>query len=50
MFTDSSAVGAASVIRAMIEAARTSETPVDIDLTIRQCILEVSELQLRFCL
>jgi hypothetical protein len=36
MSTDVSEVRAAFIIRAMMEAARTSETSVDIDLTTRQ--------------
>jgi hypothetical protein len=38
---------AASIIRAMIEAPRTSETSVDISLTTRQYISEDSELHTR---
>jgi hypothetical protein len=44
MLTDISEVRAASIIRAM-EAARTSETSVDIQLRARQYIPEDSELQ-----
>jgi hypothetical protein len=40
MSTDVSEVHAASIIRAMMEAARTSETSVDIQLRIRQYIPE----------
>jgi hypothetical protein len=52
MSTDVSEVRAASIIRAMImvlmmEAARTSETSVDIQLRIRQYIPEDSELHTR---
>jgi hypothetical protein len=45
MSTDVSEVRVTSIIRAMMEAACTSETPVDIDLTTRQYIKEDSELQ-----
>jgi hypothetical protein len=38
--TDVSEVRAASIIRAIMEAALTSKTSVDIDLTTRQYILE----------
>jgi hypothetical protein len=38
---------AASIIRVMMEAARTSETSVDIDLRTRQYIPEDSELHTR---
>jgi hypothetical protein len=38
-------VRAASIIRAMMDAARTSETSVDIQLRTRQNIQEDSELQ-----
>jgi hypothetical protein len=46
MSTDVSEVLAASIIRGMMDAARTSETSVDIYLT-RQCIPEYSELHTR---
>jgi hypothetical protein len=45
MSTDVSEVSAAFIIRAMKEAARTSETSVDIQLRTRQYIPEDSELQ-----
>jgi hypothetical protein len=45
MSIDVSEVLAASIIRAMMEAARTSETSVDIQLRTRQYIPEDSELQ-----
>jgi hypothetical protein len=44
MSTDVSEVRAASIIRAMMEAARTSEASVDIQLRTRQYIPEDSEL------
>jgi hypothetical protein len=44
MSIDVSEVRAASNIRAMMEAARTSETSVDIQLRTRQYIPEDSEL------
>jgi hypothetical protein len=47
MSTDVSEVRAASIIRAMMEAARTSETPVYIQLITRQYIPEHSELHTR---
>jgi len=50
MSTDVSEVRAASIIRAialMMEAARTSETSVDIQLRTRQYIPEDSELHTR---
>jgi hypothetical protein len=48
MSTDVSEVRAASTIRAMMmEAARTTETSVDIKLRTRQYILEDSELHTR---
>jgi hypothetical protein len=47
MSTDVSEVRAASIIRAMTEAARTSETSVDIQLRTRQYIPEDSELHTR---
>jgi hypothetical protein len=40
-------VSATSVIRAMMEAARTSETSVDIQLRTWKCISEDTELQIR---
>jgi hypothetical protein len=45
MLTDVSEVCAASIIRAMIEAARTSQTSVDIQLRTWQYIPEDTELQ-----
>jgi hypothetical protein len=48
MSTDVSEVRTASIITAlMMEAARSSETPVDIQLRTRQYIPEDSELQTR---
>jgi hypothetical protein len=47
MSTDVSEVRAAYIIRAMMEAARTSETSVDICLTTRQYIPEDFELHTR---
>jgi len=47
MSTDVSEVRAASIIRAMMEAARTSETSVDIQLRTRQYIPEDSELHIQ---
>jgi hypothetical protein len=47
MSTDVSEVRAASIIRAVIVAARTSETSVDIQLRTRQYISEDSELHTR---
>jgi hypothetical protein len=47
MSTDVSEVRAASIIRAMMEAARTSETSVDIQLRTRQYIPEDYELHTR---
>jgi hypothetical protein len=44
MEADVSVVRAASIIRAMMEAAYTSETSVDIQLRTRQYIPEDSEL------
>jgi len=44
MSTDVSEVPAASIIRAMMEAAGTSETSVDIDLRTRQYMPEDYEL------
>jgi GTP1/Obg family GTP-binding protein len=44
MLTDVSEVRAASIIRAMMEVARTYETSVDIQLRTRQYIPEDSEL------
>jgi hypothetical protein len=44
MSTDVSEVRATFIIRAMMEAARTSETSVDIDLTTQQYIPEDTEL------
>jgi hypothetical protein len=41
MSTDVSEVHAVSIIRAMMEEARTSETSVDIQLRIRQYIPEI---------
>jgi hypothetical protein len=49
MSTEVSEVRAASVIRAVMEAARTSETSVDIQLRTRQYIPEYSELHIRRC-
>jgi hypothetical protein len=46
MLTDVSEVCAASIIRAMMEAARTSEMSVDIQLRTWQYIPEDSELQM----
>jgi hypothetical protein len=48
MTTDVLEVCAASIIRAMMEAARTSETSVDIQLRTRQYIPEDSELHTLF--
>jgi hypothetical protein len=48
MSTDVSKVRAASIIRAMMEAPRTSETSVDIQLRTRQYIPENSELLYNF--
>jgi hypothetical protein len=45
MSTDVSEIRAASIIRAMMEAARTSEMLVDIKLRTRHYIPEDSELQ-----
>jgi hypothetical protein len=45
MSTDVSEMHAASIIALMIEAARTSETSVDIQLTTQHYIPEDSELQ-----
>jgi hypothetical protein len=45
---DVSEVRAASIIRAMIEAAHTSETSVDIDLRTRQYFPEDSELNNKY--
>jgi hypothetical protein len=47
MSTDVSVVRAASIIALILEAARTSETSVDIQLRTRQYILEDSELHTR---
>jgi hypothetical protein len=47
--TDVSEVRAASIIRAMMEAARTSETSVEMVLRTRQNIPEDSELHTRSC-
>jgi hypothetical protein len=47
MSTDVSEVRAASIIRAIMEAARTSVTSVDIQLRTRQYIPEYSELHTR---
>jgi hypothetical protein len=47
MSTEVSEVRAASIIALMMEAARTSETSVDIQLRTRQYIPEVSELHTR---
>jgi hypothetical protein len=47
MSIDVSEVRAASLIRAMMEAARTSETSVDIQLRTRQYIPKGSELHTR---
>jgi hypothetical protein len=47
MSTDVSEVHAASIIALMMEAARTSETSVDIQLRTRQYIPEDSELHTR---
>jgi len=47
MSTDVSEVRAASIIALMMEAARTSETTVDIQLRTRQYIPEDSELHTR---
>jgi hypothetical protein len=47
MLTDVSEVRAASIIRAMMEAARISETSIDIQLKTRQYIPEDSELHTR---
>jgi predicted RNA methylase len=47
MSTDVSEVCAASIIRAMMEAARTSGTSVDVQLRTRQYIPEESELHTR---
>jgi len=47
MSTDVSEVRAASIIALMMEAARTSETSVDIQLRTRQYIPEDSELHTR---
>jgi hypothetical protein len=47
MSTDVSEMRATSIIRAMIEAALTSETSVDIQLRTRQYIPEDSELHTR---
>jgi hypothetical protein len=47
MSADVSEVRAASIIRAMMEAARTSETSVKIQLRTRQSIREDSELHTR---
>jgi hypothetical protein len=47
MSTDVSEVRATSIIRAMMEAARTSEMSVDIQLRTRQYIPEDSELHTR---
>jgi hypothetical protein len=47
MSTEVSEVRTASIIRAMMEVARTSETSVHIYLTTRQCIPEDSELHTR---
>jgi hypothetical protein len=49
MSTDVSEVRAASIIALMREAARTSETSVDIQLRTRQYIPEDSELHTRRC-
>jgi hypothetical protein len=50
MSTDVSEARAVSIIRAlMMEAARTSETSVDIQLRTRQYIPEDSELQKTLC-
>jgi hypothetical protein len=46
MSTDVSEVHAASIIRAMMEAARTSETSVEIQLRTRKYMPEDSELQI----
>jgi hypothetical protein len=45
MSNDVSEVRAVSIIRVMVEAARTTETSVDIQLRTRQYIPEDSELQ-----
>jgi hypothetical protein len=42
-------VRVASIIALMMEAARTSETSIDIDLRTRQCIPEDSELHTCRC-
>jgi hypothetical protein len=47
MSTDVSEVRAATKIRGMLDAARTSETSVDIQLRTRQYIREDSELHTR---
>jgi hypothetical protein len=47
MSTDVSDVRAATIIRSMMEAARTSETSVDMVLRTRQNIPEDSELHTR---
>jgi hypothetical protein len=49
MSTDVSEVRAASYQGLMMEAARMSETSVDIDLIIRHYIPEASELQTNTC-
>jgi hypothetical protein len=46
MSTDVSEVSAASIIRAMMEAARISETSIDIQLRTRQYIPEESEIHI----
>jgi hypothetical protein len=50
MSTDVSEVRAASIIRAMMEAVRTSVTLVDTQLRTQQHTPEDSELQDGFCL
>jgi hypothetical protein len=47
MLTDVSEVRAASIVRAMMEAAHTSETSVDVQLRTQQCIPDDSELHTR---
>jgi hypothetical protein len=49
MSTDVSEVCAASIIALMMEAARTSETSINLDLRTRQCIPEDSKLHTCCC-
>jgi hypothetical protein len=42
MLTDISEVRTASIIRAMLEAVRTSETSITFNVTIRRCVPELN--------